>query len=167
MISGSFTSIPLFDYFKSYWVRSIVFSVYNWSIQFFSACNILMLIFFNYEVVAEIFGKIFLFLVIYKSAVLYCCVYIFDSLCRLPALHVGFWNLGFLLFCFVYFNDFNSLIFVLSPDLTSVSEMRIKDSATVTQSKTLPGYRTHALRETILFLFSKIDPVLVFVLLSW
>ena len=37
---------------------------------------------------------------------------------------------------------------------------------TVIQSKTDPDYRTHTLRETILFVFSKIYTVIVFVLLS-
>ena len=37
---------------------------------------------------------------------------------------------------------------------------------TVTQSKAVPGYSTHTLRGTALFLFSKIDPVIVFVLLN-
>ena len=36
----------------------------------------------------------------------------------------------------------------------------------VTKFKTVPGYRTHILGGTILFLFSKIERVIVFVLLS-
>ena len=115
MISGSFTSIPLFDYFKSYWVRSIVFSVYNWSIQFFSTCNILMPIFFNCEIVAEIFGKIFLFLVIYKSTVLYCCVYIFDSLYRLPVSACGLLKVRILIVLFCIFQWFLQLNFCSVP----------------------------------------------------
>ena len=75
--------IPLFDGFKSYQVRSIVVSVYNWNIQLFPSCIILMLlmlILFNCETVVEVFGKIFFYLVIYKSADIYCwyllkCVY--------------------------------------------------------------------------------------------
>ena len=41
-----------------------------------------------------------------------------------------------------------------------------RNSITVTQAKTIPGYWIHTLRGTILFLFCKIDPVIVFVLLS-
>ena len=88
--------IPLFDGFKSYQVRSIVVSVYNWNIQLFPSCIILMLlmlILFNCETVVEVFGKIF-FIWSYTnqqiSIVAICwSVYIFDSLYTLFASACG------------------------------------------------------------------------------
>ena len=44
--------------------------------------------------------------------------------------------------------------------------MALESAVTVTQSRTVPGYRTHTSRGTMLFLLRKVDHVIVFVLLS-
>ena len=131
----------LFDALKSYWIRSTVVSVCNSDIQFFRSCIVLMLILFNCKIVVEVFGNIFLYLVIYKSAVLCCCYLLFKC--------VYFWffiqvtclcKWAFKIensYCFVlwFVNVFNKIIFILSPDLTSITEMRIKNTKYIVLSE--------------------------------
>ena len=96
--------VPLFDVIE---LDSLVVSVYNWNIWFLSSriMDYIDAVSFEIEIVVEVFGKIFLF--INKSAGLYCC-YLFKCIfLGLIALSQK---------CYPY------------PDLTSISEMQIKNS---------------------------------------
>ena len=87
--------LPLFDVIE---LDSLVVSVYNWNIWFLSSriMDYIDAFSFEIEIVAEVFGKIFLF--INKSAGLYCC-YLFNCvyfwallLYRGNVIHIQIWH---------------------------------------------------------------------------